>query len=211
MDMISSDEPDLIISDVMMPGMNGYEVCKKVKTDIHLCHIPVILLTALEEIDSRIEGVEHGADSYIAKPFNLKFLEVSVQKLIENREQIKEHFSRSHTLPDGVNLSGIDSAFIKLVNKAIQQHMADSSFGVEELASEVNLSSSQLYRKLKQFTGQIPSAYLRNYRLQAAAELLANNRGITIKNVMFEVGIESASHFSTAFKNKFGHSPSEFA
>jgi DNA-binding response OmpR family regulator len=211
MDMISSDEPDLIISDVMMPGMNGYEVCKKVKTDIHLCHIPVILLTALEEIDSRIEGVEHGADSYIAKPFNLKFLEVSVQKLIENREQIKEHFSRSHTPPDGVNLSGIDSAFIKLVNKAIQQHMADSSFGVEELASEVNLSSSQLYRKLKQFTGQIPSAYLRNYRLQAAAELLANNRGITIKNVMFEVGIESASHFSTAFKNKFGHSPSEFA
>jgi len=178
---------------------------------MQLCHIPVILLTALEEIDSQIQGVEHGADSYISKPFNLKFLEVTVQKLIENREQIKEHFSRSHTLPEGVQISGIDSAFIKSVNKAIQKNMVDSSFGVEELAGEINLSSSQLYRKLKQLTGQIPSAYLRNYRLQAAAELLSSNRGISIKNVMYEVGIDSASHFSTAFKNKFGQSPSEFA
>jgi len=210
MDMISSGEPDLIISDVMMPGINGYNLCKKVKTNIQLCHIPVILLTALEEIDSQIQGVEHGADAYISKPFNLKFLEVTVQKLIENREQIKEHFSRSHTLPEGIQISGIDSAFIKSVNKAIQKNMVDSSFGVEELAGEINLSSSQLYRKLKQLTGQIPSAYLRNYRLQAAAELLSCNRGISIKNVMFEVGIDSASHFSTAFKNKFGQSPSEF-
>ena len=210
MDMIRGNEPDLIISDVMMPGLNGYDLCRQVKTDMQLCHIPVILLTALEEIDSKIQGVEHGADSYISKPFNIKFLEVTVQKLIESREQIKEHFSRSHTLPKGVKISGIDSGFIQSVNRAIQQNMSDPSFGVEELAGEINLSSSQLYRKLKQLTGQIPSAYLRNYRLQAAAELLSGNRDISIKNVMYEVGIESASHFSTAFKNKFGKSPSEY-
>ncbi len=209
LEMANSNEPDLIISDVMMPGLNGYELCEKVKSDIQLCHIPVILLTALEEIDSQIQGIEHGADSYISKPFNLKFLEISVRKLIENREQIKVHFSRSHTLPEGVQISGIDSVFIESVNKAILQNMADSSFGVEELAEKINLSGSQLYRKLKQLTGQIPSAYLRNYRLQAAADLLSNNSGLNIKNVMFEVGIESASHFSKAFKTKFGYSPSE--
>ncbi|MCK4922811.1 MAG: response regulator [Bacteroidales bacterium] len=210
MEITSNEEVDLIISDVMMPGMNGYDFCKNVKSDIQLCHIPFILLTALEEIDSQIQGVEHGADSYISKPFNLKHLEVSVKKLIETREQLKQHFTQSQTLPKDVHLSGIDSAFIELVNKAIQENMENSSFGVEELAKETNLSTSQLYRKLKQLTGQVPSVYLRNYRLQAAADLLSNNPGIIVKTVMYDVGIESASHFSHAFKKKFGHSPSEF-
>ncbi len=203
-------EVDLIISDVMMPQMNGYEFCEKVKTDMQLCHIPFILLTALEEMDSHIQGMEHGADSYMSKPFNLKYLEVTVQKLIENREKLKTHFTQSSSLPADVHISGIDTEFIETVNKSIQNNLDNSSFGVEELARETNLSTSQLYRKLKLLTGQIPNAYLRNYRLQAAADLLSGNPGISVKSVMYEVGIESASHFSHAFKKKFGYSPSEF-
>ncbi len=211
MEIATSGEADVIISDVMMPGMNGYDFCKKIKTDIQYCHIPFILLTALEELDSHIQGVEHGADSYISKPFNLKYLEVTVRKLIENREKLKEHFSQSHILPSDVQISGIDAEFIKKVNNAIQENLDNSSFGVEELAGKTNLSTSQLYRKLKLLTGQIPNAYLRNYRLQAAAELLSANPGINMKNVMYEVGIESASHFSHVFKKKFGCSPSEYS
>lgn len=211
LEIATSGEVDLIISDVMMPGMNGYDFCKKVKSDMQLCHIPFILLTALEEMDSHIQGVEHGADSYMSKPFNLKYLEASVQNLIENREKLKEHFTRSHTLPADVQISGIDTEFIETVNKAIQENVDDSTFGVEELAREANLSTSQLYRKLKLLTGQIPNAYLRNYRLQAAADLLSGNPGISVKSVMYEVGFESASHFSHAFKKKYGYSPSEFS
>ncbi len=211
LEIAATGEVDIIISDVMMPGLNGYEFCKKVKTDIQLCHIPFILLTALEEIDSHIQGMVHGADSYMSKPFNLKYLEVTVQNLIENREKLKAHFNQSSSLPADVQISGIDTDFIEMVNKAIQDNLDDSSFGVEELAAEVNLSTSQLYRKLKLLTGQIPNAYLRNYRLQAAADLLAGNPGISVKSVMYEVGIESASHFSHAFKKKFGYSPSEFS
>ena len=206
----SLGETDLIISDVMMPGLNGYDLCKKIKTDIQLCHIPVILLTALEEMDNHIQGVEYGADSYMSKPFNLKYLEVTVQKMIETRKKIRDHFTQSHTIPSEIQISGIDSDFIETVNKAIQDNLDDSSFGVEELASCANLSTSQLYRKLKLLTGQIPNAYIRNFRLQAAADLLSKNPGISVKSVMYEVGIESASHFSHAFKKKFGYSPSEF-
>lgn len=147
----------------------------------------------------------------MSKPFNLKYLEASVQNLIENREKLKEHFTRSHTLPADVQISGIDTEFIETVNKAIQENVDDSTFGVEELAREANLSTSQLYRKLKLLTGQIPNAYLRNYRLQAAADLLSGNPGISVKSVMYEVGFESASHFSHAFKKKYGYSPSEFS
>ena len=211
LDIATNGEVDIIISDVMMPEMNGYDFCKMVKTDIQLCHIPFILLTALEEMDSQIQGMEHGADSYISKPFNLKYLEVTVQKLIENREKLKAHFTLSSSLPADVQISGIDTEFIETVNKAIQNNLDNSSFGVEELARETNLSTSQLYRKLKLLTGQIPNAYLRNYRLQAAADLLSGNPGISVKSVMYEVGIESASHFSHAFKKKFGYSPSEFS
>ncbi|MCP4310318.1 MAG: response regulator [Bacteroidetes bacterium] len=211
LDIANTGEVDIIISDVMMPGLNGYELCEKVKTEIQLCHIPFILLTALEEMDSHIQGMEHGADSYMSKPFNLKYLEVTVQKLIENREKLKAHFNQSSSLPADVQISGIDTEFIEMVNNAIRKNLDNSSFGVEELSQEVSLSTSQLYRKLKLLTGQIPNAYLRNYRLQAAADLFADNPGISVKSVMYEVGIESASHFSHAFKKKFGYSPSEFS
>ncbi len=172
LELARKENPDLIISDVMMPVMNGYDFCSQVKTDIELCHIPFILLTALEEMPFQLQGVEFGADSYITKPFNLNYLEVSVNKLIENRKNIQEHFSRNHSLPKTVQISGIDRVLIEKVNEAISRNLDNSSFGVEELAAMINLSSSHFYRKLKSLTGQIPNAYIRNFRLQAAADLL---------------------------------------
>ena len=211
LDITREDDPDLIISDVMMPVMNGYDLCNSVKTDIELCHIPVILLTVLEDMENHIQGVEYGADSYITKPFNLKYLEVNVLKLIENRKKIKEHFSRNHSIPKNIRISGIDREFIERVNDTIRQNLDDSSFGVEDLAKNMNLSTSHFYRKLKLLIGQIPNVYIRNYRLQTAAELISNNPGISIKTVMYEVGFESASHFSHSFKKKYGLTPSEFS
>ena len=210
LEITRKENPDLIISDVMMPVMDGYEFCRHVKTDIAFCHVPFILLTALEEMENHIQGTEYGADAYITKPFNLKYLEVKVHTLIENRKKIQEHFIQNHSLPKNIKISGIDREFIESVNEAIGQNLGDSSFGVEELAKTINLSSSHFYRKLKLLTGQIPNVYIRNYRLQTAADLISSNPGISVKTVMYEVGFESASHFSHAFKKKFGLSPSEF-
>jgi signal transduction histidine kinase/ligand-binding sensor domain-containing protein/FixJ family two-component response regulator len=210
LDLIKSENPDLVISDLMMPEMDGYELCKKVKSDIQICHIPVILLTALGEEEMQIRGYEYGADSYIAKPFNVKYLLVTVRKMIENRKKIKDHFSRSHTLPLDVNMSDIDQKFIESVNNIIEKNLDDSGFGVERLAKEMFLSTSQFYRKLKLLTGQVPNAYIRNYRLEKAAELIAGNPGVSMKTVMFEIGIESASYFTHAFKKKFDVLPSEY-
>ncbi|MDX2432342.1 MAG: two-component regulator propeller domain-containing protein [Bacteroides sp.] len=210
LDITRKENPDLIISDVMMPVMDGYDFCKHVKTDVAFCHVPFILLTALEEMENHIQGTEYGADAYITKPFNLKYLEAKVQSLIENRNKIQEHFIQNHSLPKNIKIPGIDREFIESVNEAIRQNLHDSSFGVEELAKTINLSSSHFYRKLKLLTGQIPNVYIRNYRLQTAADLISTNPGISVKTVMYEVGFESASHFSHAFKKKFGLSPSEF-
>ncbi|MFC2090374.1 two-component regulator propeller domain-containing protein, partial [Bacteroidota bacterium] len=211
LEIARTDNPDLIISDVRMPVMNGYDLCNNIKTDIELCHIPFILLTALEEMENHIQGMEFGADLYISKPFNLKYLEVSVKKLIDNRKKILEHFKRtSNVLPKNIKISGIDREFIERINEAIQQNLDNSTFGVAELAAEVNISPSYFYRKLKLLTGQIPNEYIRNYRLQMAADLFTNNPGINVKTVMYEVGFESASHFSHAFKKKYDVSPSDY-
>ena len=208
--LTKEEVPDVIISDVMMPEMNGYDFCKEVKTDLDLCHIPVILLTALEDMDNQIQGLEYGADAYIFKPFNLKHLEVNVKKLILNRLKLKEHFTRNHSIPKDIRISNIDKDFIEKINDEIKDNLNDSSFGVEQLAQNINLGTSQLYRKLKQLTGQVPNEYIRSFRLQVAADALSANPGISVKNVMYEVGFESASHFSHAFKKKFGVNPTVY-
>ena len=210
LELTKEEVPDVIISDVMMPEMNGYDFCKEVKTDLDLCHIPVILLTALEDMDNQIQGLEYGADAYIFKPFNLKHLEVNVKKLILNRLKLKEHFTRNHSIPKDIRISNIDKDFIEKINDEIKDNLNDSSFGVEQLAQNINLGTSQLYRKLKQLTGQVPNEYIRSFRLQVAADALSANPGISVKNVMYEVGFESASHFSHAFKKKFGVNPTVY-
>jgi signal transduction histidine kinase/DNA-binding response OmpR family regulator len=209
---IRQNIPDLVISDVMMPEMNGFELCKKIKSDVETFHIPVILLTALGDSNSAVKGLEFGADDYISKPFSPKYLEIRIKKLIENNKRIKEYFSKHSNIPDKtIEMSNRDKEFLNQVVEAIEKNLADSSFGVEELATEIQYSASQLYRRLKKITGQVPNVYLRNFRLQHAAELLKSKEGYTVAEVMYQIGIESKSYFATSFKKLFGKSPSEFA
>ncbi|MGJ8592762.1 MAG: hybrid sensor histidine kinase/response regulator transcription factor [Aquaticitalea sp.] len=208
---IQENPPQLVISDVMMPKLNGYDLCEKIKSSVEFCHIPVILLTAMGDDVKEIKGLELGADDYIVKPFSIKYLEVRVKTLIENKQRIFAHFTRNSSIPkDSLLTSSKDKQFLEKINVSIEENMANSAFGVEELASYIGMSTSHFYRKLKELTGQAPNVYLRNFRLQKAAQLLTANKTLSATDIMFEIGIESKSYFSSTFKKIHGVSPSEF-
>ena len=193
--------------------MDGFELCKIIKENPETCQLPVLLLTALGDNADLIKGLEFGADEYISKPFSLKHLELRLKKLIENNFKIKEYFSKNSLLPKDkkeLSLSKRDVDFLDKITAIIEKNLAHSSFGVEELSKEAGLSSSHFYRKLKQLTGQVPNAYLRNFRLQRAAELFKSNKGYNVAEVMYQIGIESNSYFSTSFKKLHGVSPSDY-
>ncbi len=211
LEKLKKNQPQLVISDVMMPKLDGYKVCENIKSNPDTCHIPVILLTALDTDAKKLEGLELGADAYIIKPFSIKQLEVRVKKLIENKQRIIEHFTKNSGVPEAeLAISERDRKFIKKVIALIEENMSDSSFGVEELAGEASMSTSYFYRRLKQLTGQVPNVYLRNYRLQKAAKMLKECPDLNANEVMYQIGIESPSYFSTAFKKLHGVSPSEY-
>jgi signal transduction histidine kinase/ligand-binding sensor domain-containing protein/DNA-binding response OmpR family regulator len=211
LESIKQKEPDLIVSDVMMPEMDGFEFCKEIKSNVKTCSLPVLLLTALGTNEDIIKGLEFGADEYLSKPFSLKHLELRIKKLLDNSIKIKSYFSKKSTLPEkGIEMNTKDKDFLSQVIEKIEQNLSDSNFGVEELANEIGLSTSQFYRKLKQLTGQVPNAYLRNFRLERAADLLNSNTGCNVAEVMYQIGIESHSYFSTSFKKLYGVSPSQY-
>tara|TARA_Y100001933_G_scaffold265193_1_gene336746 strand:+ start:8593 stop:12798 length:4206 start_codon:yes stop_codon:yes gene_type:complete len=208
---IKEKHPDLVISDVMMPEMDGFELCERIKSDVELSHISVLLLTALGDQEDIIKGLEFGADEYLSKPFSIRHLELRIERLIQNKTKLLQHFSKKSELPkEDIQISKRDKEFLNKVIEAIENNLSDSNFGVEELALQVGLSTSHFYRRLKQLTGQVPNVYLRNFRLQRAAELLGNNEGYNVTEVMYQIGIESNSYFSTSFKKLHGMSPSEF-
>ncbi|MCK0160530.1 hybrid sensor histidine kinase/response regulator transcription factor [Allomuricauda sp. F6463D] len=208
---IKDKQPDLVISDVMMPEMDGFELCKKIKSDFDLSHISVLLLTALGGQEDLIKGLEFGADDYLSKPFSIRHLELRVNRLIQNKAKLRQYFTKNSEMPkEDIEISTRDKYFLEKVIAAIEENLSDSNFGVEELACQVGLSTSHFYRRLKQLTGQVPNVYLRNFRLQRAAELLRNNEGYNVTEVMYLIGIESNSYFSTSFKKLHGVSPSEF-
>ncbi|WP_405575949.1 two-component regulator propeller domain-containing protein [Winogradskyella sp. Asnod2-B02-A] len=211
---IKKTEFSTIISDVMMPEMDGFELCKRIKANPETCQLPVLLLTALGDNVDLIKGLEFGADEYISKPFSLKHLELRLKKLIENNVKIKDYFSKNSLPPKDkkeLGFSKRDLEFLENIAEIIEKNLSNSNFGVEELSIEAGLSSSHFYRKLKQLTGQVPNAYLRNFRLQRAAELLDSNSGYNVAEVMYQIGIESNSYFSTSFKKLHGISPSEYS
>ncbi len=212
-DKVKSLEPDLIVSDVMMPEMDGYEFCEKIKSSPDTGHIPVLLLTALGDNENVVKGLEYGADDYISKPFSLKHLELRINKLIQTNAQIKQYFSKNSLLPKGntdIKLSKKDKTFLENIVDIMEKNLSNSAFGVEELSSEACLSTSHFYKRFKELTGQIPSVYMRNYRLQRAAELLKSDEGFNVAEVMHQIGIESNSYFSVSFKKLYGVPPSEF-
>lgn len=202
--------PDLIISDVMMPEMDGITFCKKIKTELVSCHIPVILLTAKSSIEHRIEGLETGADSYIPKPFNPRHLLIRIEKLLELRLRLKEKFkTESDFEPIDMAITSTDEKFLKKTVEIIKEKIADSNLGVESLSEEIGMDRSHLYRKLKGLAGQTPSEFIRTIRLKQAAYLLANE-DIPVSEVSYLVGFNSPSYFTSCFNKQYKLSPTQF-
>lgn len=203
--------PDLIISDIMMPHVNGRELCLALKKDIRTSHIPIILLTAKASEDSMIEGLETGADDYVTKPFNTKTLGARVKNLINLRSDLHKKRSRELALmPDKITESNLDKEFMDELDAVIKKNMGDPDFNVEQLAIKLYMSSATVYRKVKALTGEIPSEYIRSSRLRHAAELLKNKSG-SVTEVAFEVGFNSRAYFTQCFKEKYHQLPSVYS
>jgi signal transduction histidine kinase/DNA-binding response OmpR family regulator len=202
--------PDLVISDIMMPGCDGYELCRTLKKDIKTSHIPIILLTAKASEESVVQGLETGADDYIIKPFNSKILAARIRNLIELRRQLQLNIHREMTLrPVEITVSGIDKEFLKELKEVINKNLEDPEFNVEGLARKLYMDRSTVYRKVLALTGEVPTEFIKSCRLKRAAELLKGNSG-TVLEVALEVGFSSANYFTKCFKQKFHCLPSTY-
>ena len=201
--------PDIIISDVMMPQMNGIELCEAVKTDNKTSHIPVILLTAKAAQHNKIEGLESGADDYLTKPFSARELRTRIHNLIEQRRLLREKFQGELLIqPTKVQLNSLDQQFIQQVMQNIELNMSNEFYAVEDLASAVGFSRSQLNRKLKAIGNTSANQLIRDFRMRRAKDLLEQNAG-TVSEIAYQVGYSNLSYFSKSFKQAFGMVPSE--
>jgi signal transduction histidine kinase/DNA-binding response OmpR family regulator/ligand-binding sensor domain-containing protein len=204
--------PDIIISDVMMPVMDGITLCRNLKSDKRTCHIPLILLTARTSLIFKVDGLETGADEYITKPFNPRVLELKARNLLAQRARLHEAFADSRVLtiePKRVTLNSADEMFIQRAMESIESNMTNPEFSVEELCRAVAMSRMQLYRKLKALTGLSANEFIRTMRLKRAAQLLEQNQ-LTVAEVTYEVGFGDLPYFRECFKKMFGVTPSEY-
>ncbi|MCK6622735.1 MAG: response regulator [Calditrichia bacterium] len=202
--------PDLIISDVMMPNMDGFQFCERIKSDERTSHIPVILLTARASGESKIEGLETGADDYLTKPFDARELRVRVSNLIEQRRRLQERFRRELVIqPSEITVTSMDETFLKKVIAAVEAHIDDPAFETDDLAREAGVSRRHLNRKLRALTGQSVREFIRTLRLKRAAQLLQQKSG-TVTEIAYEVGFQSIAHFAKIFREEYGVAPSEY-
>jgi len=213
LELAFEEMPDLIISDVMMPVMDGITLCKELKTSVKTSHIPVILLTARTSLIFKVEGLETGADDYVSKPFSPKVLQLKVRNLIRTRDSLHKMFNGSEPIniePKRVTLTSTDEIFIQQLLESIEQNMNNPDYSVETLGTQVGMSKTQLYRKLKALTGQSANEFIRTIRLKRAAQLLEQNQ-LTIAEVTYEVGFSDLQYFRECFKKQFGQTPSEYS
>ncbi|MBN1478936.1 hybrid sensor histidine kinase/response regulator [candidate division KSB1 bacterium] len=201
--------PDLIISDVMMPVMDGFALCEKLKTDERTSHIPIILLTARAEQKDRLAGLETGADDYLVKPFDVKELQVRVKNLIESRVKMRERFQRDIGLPiKEMTFTSTDERFLQRAIRIVHEHISDSQFSNERFGEKIGMSRMHVHRKIRALTGQSTNEFIKTIRLKYAAQLLKQGSG-NVSEIAFEVGFESPSYFSKCFRKQFGLSPRE--
>jgi len=202
--------PDLIISDIMMPNVDGFELCRVLKEDIITSHIPIILLTARASEENVLQGLETGADDYVTKPFNTKILCARIKNLIDLRSQFHMNLDREMTLqPATMSVSTIDKEFIKELKEVIEKNLSDPDFNVDDLGKKLYMSRATIYRKTQALTGKPPTEFIRSYRLKRAAHLLKSKAG-SVTEVAFEVGFSSRSYFTKCFKEKFHQLPSDY-
>ena len=209
--MAEEENPDLIVSDVMMPRMNGTDMCRRIKENIETSHIPVILLTAWSTDDGRTEGYKAGADAYIAKPFDMEVLLARISNLLEKQEKRKQDFSHSISLdPKTVTDSTPDEAFLNEVIGHIEKNIDNSEYTIDSLAEDVVMSRMSFYRKMKSLTGQTPADFIRTVRLKTAAKLLKEGN-CNVSEACYRTGFASPQNFSKHFKEMFGVLPSQYS
>jgi parallel beta-helix repeat protein len=202
--------PDLIISDVMMPKMDGFQLCKKLKTDLRTSHIPIIMLTAKATMQDKINGLDIGADEYIMKPFDADELKARIKNLLEQRKRLHEHFNKyGFADTEKKNITSADQKFLTKVVSIIDENISDTSFGVEVLAEKLDVSHSLLYKKINSLTGTSPSELIKKLRLNRAGKLIESNTG-NISEIALEVGFNNPSYFTECFKKQFGVAPSQY-
>ena len=201
--------PDIVISDVMMPGKNGLELCRELKTDIRTSHIPVILLTAKSSTEDRLSGLETEADIYLTKPFIPEELELHLRNLIASRKRLKDFYQQHRRIePSKMAFNSMDEKFLEAIIQHLETNYQDENFSVEQLASLMALSRSQLHRKLIALTGQVPNRLIRTYRLKKAFDMVSNHVA-SIAEIGYKVGFNSPAYFTKCFEEEFGHTPSE--
>jgi len=208
--MAIEEEPDVVVSDVMMPEMSGIEMTRRLKSDVKTSHIPVVLLTAKATLEHQLEGFEGGADCYLPKPFSAKLLDTRIRNLLESQIRIREHFRDQLTFnaaEDGI--SRLDKKFIAQLNEIIAQNIGGEEITVDDLAAQMGMSRVKLYRKIKKLTDMSISEFVVSVKLRRSLDLLTNS-GKTISEVAFEVGFNSLSYYTRCFRNQFKMSPSEY-
>ena len=201
--------PDIIISDVMMPEKDGYEVCETLKTDERSSHIPIILLTAKAEISDRITGLRKGADAYLMKPFDKEELYVRLEKLLELRQALQRKYANLEVVSTTATPVTLEDSFLKKLREVVATHLDDPNFDVPQLCQAAHLSNMQVNRKLKALTDKTPSRFIRSVRLHKAKELLQTSE-LNISEIAYEVGFSDPNYFSRAFHKEFGKAPSEY-
>ncbi len=210
LEWIEGNAPDIVLSDVVMGEMSGYELCSRMKNDVAYSHIPVVLITAKAKVDEQIEGLRLNANGYVTKPFNPDYLKALVEAQLNNVNNIRRRLNEADTAeiaPEG--LSAQDSQFMKQIMALMQTHLSDSELNIETVCRDMLISRSKLYYKMKSLTGETPNNFFKNYRLNQAARILREGRR-NVSEVAMDTGFGNLAYFSSCFKKKFGVSPSEY-
>ena len=208
---MAEDAPDLIISDVVMPGMDGYQLCQKIKADLQLSHIPVIMVTAKVAVENQVEGLNKGADAYVTKPFQPAYLMALIKSLLDNREKLHRQLGSVTTTEDIAPeaLSPRDAAFMKELYELMEKELANADLDIVQITEMMKISRTKFYYKVKGLTGENPSVFFKRYKLNRAADLLKEGKH-NMSEIAWMTGFNTLSHFSTSFKKQFGVPPSEY-
>ena len=203
-------QPDVIISDIVMPIMDGFELCNLIKTDINTSHIPVILLTARGDSESQYKGIEIGADYFIPKPFNMKLLTLTIKNLIESREKLRRLFmSNQYTNPKEITTNSRDEQFMEKLLKYVEEHIGENDLNIKDIADTFAMSRSTFFRKIKAITGATGKEFIDSVTLKRAARLLTET-DLNISEIAYEIGHSNPQYFSKWFKSYYKMSPTEY-
>ncbi len=208
---IGEEHPDLVLCDVLMHGMDGYRLCRKVKDNISMCHIPFVLLTARASVDDQIKGFDSGANAYIVKPFDPDYLLVMIRSQLDNSNRMRNMLTHATRIPEigEDELNHQDRKFVAALYELMDREKSNPDLNITRISEELHMSRTKLFYKMKALTGETPHAFFNHYKLNRAAEMLLEGR-YKISAFAELVGFQSASHFTTVFKKEFGCLPSEY-